>query len=194
MQFFLLLALAYLSGSVPYGYIVSRARGVDIRKVGSGNIGGTNVTRAMGIRWGALVGFLDVLKGYLPVFAASHILSSPWQIAAIMAAPVLGHIFPVWLKFKGGKGIACLFGTLCPLVPSYFVLLILIGWIVALKLVKIMSLVNIVYVLLLPVMLWLLFRQPAFVVYAVCIDAVIWYAHRSNIARLRKGNELKLHI
>lgn len=194
MQFAILLIAAYLSGSIPFGYLIARAKGKDIRTIGSGNIGGTNVSRAFGVKWGVLVGVLDVLKGFIPALVAIFFLRNPWELSLVLLAPVIGHIFPVWLRFKGGKGMACLFGTLCPLLTGYQIIIILLVWVLALKLVKIMSLVNIVYVLMLPFLLWSLYRQPAFVVYAVLIDCIIWYAHRSNIRRLRKGTELKLSI
>src|SRR4030042_4805848 len=106
-QFFLpLIIFGYLLGSIPSGYLVSKAKGMDIRKIGSGNIGGTNVIRALGFKWGLLVAILDILKGVIPVYLAMRFFFFDWQIALVALTPVLGHIFPVWLKFKGGKGVA----------------------------------------------------------------------------------------
>ena len=100
VNFIFLIIFGYLLGSIPWGYLISKVKRIDIRKVGSGNIGGTNVIRALGLKWGALVGALDILKGVIPVCLAINLLSFDWQIASVAITPVLGHIFPVWLKFR----------------------------------------------------------------------------------------------
>ena len=194
MQFILLLIASYFLGSVSFSYIIARAKGKDLSKFGSGNLGGTNMGRAFGARWGALVGILDVLKGYIPSYIAFQIYEDPWMITAVMAAPVIGHIFSAYLGLRGGKGIATLLGVLLPVLSLPQVILIFLVWGIAVKLVKIMSIVNIMYVLLVPGYLWLRFHHPAYVVFGLGIDLVIWYAHRSNIKRLLKGTELKLPI
>jgi acyl phosphate:glycerol-3-phosphate acyltransferase len=118
----LLAALAYLSGSVPYGVILTRlVTGVDVRQVGSGNIGATNVARAGGKKLGLLVLLLDVLKAVGPILVARHLLvdaphAAGWVTAAAVAAFV-GHLFPVWLRFKGGKGVATGLGIFLVLAP-----------------------------------------------------------------------------
>src|SRR5262245_17914811 len=94
------IAASYLAGTIPTGLLVARARGVDIRSVGSGNIGATNVARALGKKLGALVLALDALKGFLPVALAAPHLSEPW-VALVGLAAIVGHIFPVWLRFRG---------------------------------------------------------------------------------------------
>ena len=106
IDYFLLIIFGYLLGSIPFGYLISKTKGIDIRKVGSGAIGGTNVTRALGLKYGLLVAILDLLKGAIPVYLAIKFLVSDWQIVTVAISPVLGHIFPVWLGFKGGKGVA----------------------------------------------------------------------------------------
>ena len=124
-----LLLLSYLIGSIPFGYLVGRCHGLDIRKEGSGNIGATNVTRVIGSWWGKLCFLLDFLKGLLPAGSAvlltgNGVLEDPYHLlpAAATLAVVLGHIYPVFLKFKGGKGIATAAGAILPLCPVAVVL------------------------------------------------------------------------
>lgn len=115
----LLIAAGYLCGSVPFGVIVTRSvRGVDVRSQGSGNIGATNVARVAGKKLGVLVLLLDALKGALPVLAALLLVPAvAWVHVAVAAAAFLGHVFPVWLKFKGGKGVATALGVFVVLMP-----------------------------------------------------------------------------
>jgi glycerol-3-phosphate acyltransferase PlsY len=114
----LLLMGGYLSGSVPFGVLLTRGRGLDIRTQGSGNIGATNVARVAGKKLGVLVLLLDAAKGALPVLAALELLPDlPWLHAGVGLAAFLGHVFPVWLKLKGGKGVATALGVLLVLVP-----------------------------------------------------------------------------
>jgi len=120
--------------------------------------------------------------------------SDPWQRVAVFISPVIGHIFSVWLGFKGGKGVACVLGTLLAMFSWQQILLAILIWGVALKAVKIMSLVNMILVSLLPPVLWYMYRHPAYLVYGIGVLTIILYAHRSNISRLLKGTELKLPI
>ncbi|MFA5271966.1 MAG: glycerol-3-phosphate 1-O-acyltransferase PlsY [Candidatus Omnitrophota bacterium] len=137
MQKTIFLFLSYILGSVPFGLIVVYlVKGIDIRKFGSGNIGATNVVRVVGKKWGILVFVLDFLKGFFPPFAAKFFLPADNYIyISIAILSVLGHIFPVFLKFKGGKGVATSIGALCGLsiiFPKlWFVLLISLGiWLI----------------------------------------------------------------
>ena len=103
MNFIFLLILGFFLGSIPFGYLIAKGKGINIKKVGSGATGATNISRAMGFKWAVLVAVLDVLKAAIPVCLALQSLTSEWQIALICLAPVIGHIFTPWLKFKGGK-------------------------------------------------------------------------------------------
>jgi len=112
VEYILLIAAAYLAGSIPFGVIVACAHGVDLRKVGSGNIGATNVGRALGRKWGIVCFALDMLKGLVPMLVAMAMLPPEkgprelWIWLATGGATIIGHVFPVYLKFKGGKGVA----------------------------------------------------------------------------------------
>src|SRR5690348_13901607 len=117
----LLIALAYLAGSIPFGVLFARARGIDLRVVGSGNIGATNAARALGKKTGILVFLCDAAKGLVPVLLARRIAPSvpegEWLVAAVGAAAFLGHLYPVWLRLRGGKGVATAFGVFLALSP-----------------------------------------------------------------------------
>lgn len=137
MQKTIFLFLSYILGSIPFGLVVAYlVKGIDIRKFGSGNIGATNVVRVVGKKWGYFVFILDFLKGFFPPFAAKFLLQADnYTYIFIAILPVLGHIFPVFLKFKGGKGVATSIGALCGLSVIFpklmFVLLIsLVIWLI----------------------------------------------------------------
>lgn len=187
LLFFML--LAYLAGSIPSGYLVAKARGVDIRQVGSGNIGGTNVTRALGRKWGAVVGVLDFIKSYIPSFLALRFLHMDWQVLLISIMPVLGHVYPVWLKFKGGKGVATIFGILTAYFGLVFFLVWFIVWYLVVKVVKLMSLVNLSMALIFPFLFWFKFHSWLFTTFGFLLTILVWWSHRSNIKRLVAGNE-----
>ena len=190
VTFLLVCVGAYLIGSVPFGLLIARTRGIDIRQVGSGNIGSTNITRALGFRWGLIVAILDACKAYLPALAARQLAPADWQLLIISLMPVIGHIFSFWMGFKGGKGVAATFGLLA----FYFGLLpfaiFMAIWYLAVKFVKLMSLVNLVVGVLLPLAFWLKFKEMPYVVFGFVLCIIIWWSHRENIRRLLKGKEL----
>ena len=110
---------AYLVGSVPFGYLIGRMRGVDVRTVGSKNIGATNVFRTVGKKWGLIAFVCDVLKGLLPTLAARHFAAEPsWLPLSVGVMCVVGHMLTPYMKFKGGKGVATAFGMLIGLAPA----------------------------------------------------------------------------
>lgn len=183
---------AYLVGSIPFGLLVASAKGVDIREVGSGNIGATNITRNLGWKLGALVGVLDFTKSFVPIMLARLFFAHSGQVLLISIMPVLGHIFPIWLKFKGGKGVATIFGILGAYFGLPYLLAFLVVWFFTVRAVKLMSLVNLVVALLLPVAFWLKYNAVWFIVFGLLLGAIIWITHRSNIGRLLRGEENKI--
>jgi len=187
--FIVMLFSAYLLGSVPFGFLVAKLRGVDIKQVGSGNIGATNVGRSLGWKLGALVGVLDFLKGYLPVLLARALFTQDSQVLVISLIPVVGHIFPVLLNFKGGKGVATIFGILAGFFGLGYFLIFLVIWILAVWQVKLMSLVNLITAILIPIAFWLKFNDWIFVLFGLLLCAIIWWRHKENIKRLLAGNE-----
>jgi acyl phosphate:glycerol-3-phosphate acyltransferase len=197
---------AYLLGSIPFALILGRLRGVDIRRTGSGNIGATNLSRALGRRWGIAAFALDFRKGLIPVVAAG-LLGSPGpipgeihplhaQIACALAA-VLGHVFPVWLGFRGGKGVATTFGALSGLVwPA--ALIAGAVWLVLFLATRTVSIASLGAAAAFPIATVIVFRdQPADLAWpadilAVLVAAIIIVRHRSNIHRLLTGQEGRL--
>jgi len=194
LNLILFIILGYLLGSVPWGLLISRAKGIDIRKVGSGNIGGTNVVRGLGFKWGLLTGILDLLKGVVPVFLALKFLVPDWQIALVSVSPVLGHVFPVWLGFKGGKGVATTVGALSVLLGWQNFLILILVWILVLALFRIMSLTNILLSAFLPFILWFIYYSSAYAFLGLVFFILICWAHRENIKRLKEGREPKFKL
>jgi len=184
--------IGYLSGSIPFGYLISKLKNIDIRKKGSGNIGGTNVGRTLGFKYGLLVGILDVSKALLPIYMASKYLFQPWQMVIILIAPVIGHMFPLWLKFKGGKGVSTVAATLFYIMGIKYSLIFIGLWIIMLFIIKIMSLTNLIIVLFLPILFWYKTKSIAYLILSFIYIILIWWAHRENIKRLKQGTESKL--
>jgi len=192
----LIFAFGFVLGSIPFGYIIPKAvAGIDIRKFGSGNVGATNVTRALGLKWGSLVFVLDTLKGFFPVLLVR--LMVPYNVELALAtglAPILGHVFTPFLGFKGGKGVATSLGVFLALSPVG-VLLGLIVWILTVLLTGYVSLGSLLGSLF--TFLWILFLDPnksslPFVVTSALVVILIWFRHRENIKRLVRGKEPKI--
>ena len=195
----LLIALSsYLLGSIPTGFLAGRCCGVDLRREGSGNIGATNALRVLGKPWGYTVFLVDFFKGLLPVLTANHWsaqfgihpISAPGSLAALCV--LLGHSFPIWLGFKGGKGIASSAGVIVGLFPSAF--LLCIGtWMLAFTLSRYVSVASIAASIALPVAVALLYHLHkadwlALLVSILMCSLALW-RHRSNLVRLRAGTE-----
>jgi len=189
LSLFLSVLTGYLLGSFPSGYVVGKCRGIDIRQHGSGNIGATNVVRTLGKKWGVLVFALDVLKGILATQLILHTFASPNFAIAAGFGCFLGHCFPVWLGFKGGKGVAVGAGILIGLTP----LVAAIGltlWGIIFKVSRYVSLASLVAAVSLPITSWVLYRQigPLFW-FTLVISLIAIWRHRSNIQRLLAGTE-----
>jgi glycerol-3-phosphate acyltransferase PlsY len=193
--------LGYLLGSIPAGYLVGRIAGIDIRNAGSGNIGATNVVRVLGKRYGYPVFAIDFLKGLTAVLiaiaVARHVgLTEQWpQTFGVTAGVggVIGHTFPIWLGFKGGKGVATSVGVIFGLMPVA-ALMVLGVWVLTFELSRYVSVASIIAALALPItVLFVSQRQHsdgAVVFYfSLCLTAVIILRHRSNLGRLMRGTE-----
>ncbi len=190
---------AYLIGSVPSGFLVGKARGIDIRTVGSGNIGATNVFRALGTPAGIFVLLADALKGWISVSLVAAAMAG-WlapgtrgqpvenlQIVAGIGA-VLGHNYTVWLRFRGGKGIATSAGVLLALVPGALGI-VLVVWILVFALSRYVSLASLCASAALPLATWLTHQSRALLIVTAALAVLAIYKHRSNIQRLLKGTE-----
>lgn len=185
-----LVALGYLSGSVPFGVLVTRLfSSKDVREHGSGNIGATNVARVAGKKVGALVLLLDALKGTLPVLLAMHLFpEGPRAHVAVGYAAFLGHVFPVWLKGKGGKGVATALGVLVVLVPQA-ALVGAVVWGAIVLVTRVSSVGSLVGGLCAIVTSFFLGRPIEYPVLAVVLLLSMVWTHRSNIGRMVKGTE-----
>ena len=198
MQLFLgLTVLAYLLGAIPTGLLVARALGgADPRLSGSGNLGTANLYRLLGLQAGVLTLLGDVAKGALPVGLALAWLKSlgPWQetaVALVGAAAVLGHVFPVYLRFKGGKGVATTFGVVAVLAPWAALNLTLV-YLLALAQTRIFSVSALIAAWLLPVAVGLFSDSKAYLLLAAGLSGLILVCHRDNLERFFKGEEPRL--
>ena len=187
----IVLLAAYLVGSIPFSYIVARRRGVDVRTVGSGNVGATNVMRSVGRGAGLAAFALDFLKGTVATLAAMSIEGDGALPALAAAAAVLGHMYPVWLRFRGGKGVATGAGAFLPLVPLATVAA-LVAFGLALAVTRYVSVSSLVGCATLAALAFAL-RGPSAVAFAATATAllVVW-KHRANLARIARGTENRL--
>jgi glycerol-3-phosphate acyltransferase PlsY len=210
-QLLCLLLIAYVLGSVPFGLIVGLAKGIDPRKAGSGNIGATNVGRLLGGRYFAIVFILDLLKGLLPTLAASWVVHRPHTTLstttyllwlAVGFAAILGHMFSLFLKFKGGKGVATSTGVIMGVFPDYTMaaIAVVVVWGVFFALSRTISLASIAGAVAFPIVfvgISLARHQPLLqerwplLAFCTLVAVMVVWKHRANIARLRAGTEPK---
>ena len=208
--------VGFLVGGIPFGVILTRIRGIDIRTVGSGNIGATNVARALGRRWGYFCFALDVLKGVVPTAMMGALLVS-WELgdtamgflawSVVGCSTVLGHVFPIYLKFRGGKGVATSAGVALAIWPFYTLpaVVALIGWVVTTLISRTVSIGSLVACLVFLISYlagfwifaeprwiisaWSLASQWPLLIFACLVPLLIIIRHRANITRLLTGQE-----
>jgi acyl phosphate:glycerol-3-phosphate acyltransferase len=203
MNEFLLIILAYLIGSIPTSVWVSKYFfGVDIRDYGSGNAGATNTYRVLGSKWGTFVMVCDVLKGVLATslyILIPYYMHDEWDRTNFMVglglAAVLGHIFPVWADFKGGKGVATLFGMVIAIQPVVAICCVVV-FLSVLYLTRFVSLSSILASIAFAVFILFIFneKEPLYRVFAVAVALMVILTHQKNINRLLKGTESKVPI
>jgi glycerol-3-phosphate acyltransferase PlsY len=183
--------LGYFAGSVPFAFLLARRAGVDVRVAGSGNVGAANVLRTTGPWRGLLVMSLDVAKGAAAVAVASLTNAGATLTALAAAAAVVGHVYPVWLGFHGGKGVAVAAGVFAVLTPvataAAAVLFLVIVWAT-----RYVSLGSIAATIALPPAAWLTGEPRGVVIVAAGIGGLILFRHRGNIRRLRSGTERRM--
>ncbi len=208
--FWALWALAgYLCGSVPVAWLIGRAHGFDIRRVGSGNVGATNLGRKLGRGWGALCLVLDAIKGMVPVSASglamgvatnsSASADQVWCWLGVAVAAVVGHVFPVWLRFNGGKGVATGLGVLLGFWPMLTLptAVAVVTWLLVVGVFRIISLASVVAAFVLPFYVWLTStfvsstatETRPFLIVTTLLALLVIVRHRSNISRLLSGTE-----
>lgn len=191
MNTFLAIAIAYLLGSVPFAFLLARRRGIDLRATGSGNVGATNVLRTSGVPLALVAMTLDGLKGALAVIVAERVTNGPTAPVAAALASVVGHIYPVWLRFKGGKGVATAAGAFTLLAPAALVVAVTVFAIVVAA-TRVISVGSISAALTLAIMT-VVTQSPGMVIAgAFAAAAIIVYRHRGNLARLAAGTERRI--
>ena len=186
--------LAYLIGSIPFALILARRwAAVDLRRVGSGNLGAANVMRTSGVTAGVLVAALDMAKGAASVWLAARVSTGTAVPAAAGLAAIVGHIYPVWIRFRGGKGVATacgVFSLLTPLaVPPALAIFAVVVWMT-----KYISLGSVVASVVLPPLAYALGSPTSSVLAAVGAAIIIVFRHRSNVLRLRTGTERRIGV
>lgn len=192
---YLLAALvSYLAGSIPTGFLWARARGIDIRTVGSGNIGATNVMRALGKGPGITVLLIDAAKGYLPVWLAPLCWTAAderWLQIVCCLGVIAGHNWTCWLKFKGGKGIATSAGALLAFLPGPLGCAVA-AWVLVFAVSRYVSLASIVAAIVIPLATWWLEGDRLLLLFTAALGLLAIYKHRSNIQRLLAGTENRM--
>ncbi len=193
LAFIALFVAAWLIGSIPFGLVVGKVfYGVDVRQHGSGNTGTTNVFRVLGKRAGVAVLILDMLKGFVPALVATW-LFNPWFAIFIAAAPVVGHMYSIFLKGSGGKGVATGAAVVLALVPQAF-LICLAVWVGLVLLTRYVSIASLAGSFLVPVLV-IAFHDPLpYQIAAVLVAIIVWWAHRGNIKRLFAGTENRITL
>lgn len=189
IDFIVYLIITYLLGSIPFGLIISKFFGKDIRKEGSGNIGATNVTRVLGKKAGLLVLILDMLKGFLPIYIAKHIFDTK-LISLLAIASVIGHCFSIFLKFKGGKGVATAIGVLLAL-SFKTALIVIMFWLGVFLVSGYVSLASMLSASISWVIINFIENNTYFTYAAFIIGLIIILKHKDNLDRLLKGTEYR---
>lgn len=204
--------LGYSCGSIPFAWLLAKSRGIDIRRQGSGNVGATNVARTLGRKWGVLCFTLDLLKGFGPVLGAGLAMgvvastrlnsSDSWWWLLVATGAVLGHVFPCWLGFRGGKGVATGLGALLGFWPfmTLTTLAAALTWLIVAAVSRYVSLASIIAVGTIPFYIWLVSRLPAlehvdiapFMIASGLMALLVLIRHRSNLARIIAGAEHRI--
>jgi len=195
MRYFFLLVISFLAGSIPFGYVVCRVfKKIDIRKIGSGNIGATNVYRTAGGFFASIVLLLDILKGFFPVYLARNVFNFNSLLSiTIGLSAILGHIFSIFMKGKGGKGVATSFGVIIGLFPLAAFSSFLI-WLISVIFTHIVSISSIAGSIFLPLFIYLFYKDITLTVFGMVISLFILYTHRENIKRLLKKRENRIKL
>jgi glycerol-3-phosphate acyltransferase PlsY len=185
--FLLTSAFSYLAGSLSFGHIISKLLGIDIGQIGSRSFTATNVARAAGWKWGSLVAVLDFSKGVLPVLLARPLFENEWQIIIVALMPTIGHIFPIFFRFRGGKGGSTFLGACLGLVGLRFFIPAFLVWMLIFAVTKRTSLANLLFPWLFSIFLYVSF--PQYLAFGIIGGLILVFALRENIYRLINKKE-----
>ncbi len=190
MTVLLLVLASYLLGSIPTSYLLGRLRGVDLREHGSGNLGGTNAYRVLGPSAGLPVVIVDVSKGFVPAYFFPSWDGSPVGDLALLygLAAIAGHVWSVFVRFRGGKGVATGAGVLMALAPTSALISLLV-WIGIVSITRYVSVASICAATLVPVTAWLTDEAASTIWFTAAIAIFVWWTHRGNLGRLTRGEE-----
>ncbi|MEE9523260.1 MAG: glycerol-3-phosphate 1-O-acyltransferase PlsY [Thermodesulfovibrionales bacterium] len=191
MSLALLVIVSFMTGSIPVGLLVAKEKGVDIRKMGSGNIGATNVMRTVGKREALITLIGDILKGIIPVLLAWRFFPDNIRVGIVGLAAIAGHNFSVFLKFRGGKGVATSLGVLLAFSPISALFTIAV-WISVFSITKISSLSALFAFILLPLNIYLIDNSEGKFLISLIITVLIVIKHKDNIIRLMHGDESRM--
>lgn len=183
----------YLVGSIPSGVLFTRSSGIDLRRIGSGNIGATNVARTVGARAGLLTLAADILKGFVPTYLARYVVGDSWEEALVGVGTVLGHVYPVFARFRGGKGVATAFGAFLALTPLA-ALASLVTFSIGAAATRYVSVASLIAALTLPVASGFLHYAPGLTLAAIVVAGIVVVRHRDNLHRLRAGTEESFRV
>jgi glycerol-3-phosphate acyltransferase PlsY len=189
----LAIVIAYALGSVPFALILARRTGADLRRIGSGNLGAANVLRASGVKAGVAVALLDISKGAFSVALAGRLTDNPAAPAIAGLAAIVGHIYPAWLRFRGGKGVATACGVFSVLTPVALPPALAI-FVAAVWTTKYISLGSVLATMALPPIAYATGSPAPVVGAAIAAAALVLFRHRSNLARMRSGTERRLGV
>lgn len=189
MKTLVVILASYLIGSIPFSYIFPKLKGKDVRKGGTKNIGATNVLVVAGPLMGALALIGDIGKGFLAVYFAQKVVINPWIVAFAGIAAVVGHDFSIFLKFKGGKGIATTTGAVLALDPILAIILLLF-WMLLIIVTRYFIPSSLIMLGALPVVFWILGKRFEYIVFAILALALALYTHRKDLRRFFVGEEL----
>lgn len=194
MSAVLLILAAYLIGAFPTSYLMGKWQGVDLREEGSGNLGATNVYRVLGFLPAVTVLTIDLLKGFIPVwfFPQWDGRSGTWVLGYGIAA-IAGHVWPLYTKFRGGKGVATAAGTLLGVAPVAVTIAVFV-WIGTLLLTRTASVASLIAATLIPVLANGAAAPRPVVLYAIFLGLLVWWTHRSNVVRIVQRQELQIHF
>lgn len=191
VKFIILFIVAYLVGSIPNALWIGKVfKGLDVRNYGSGNVGATNASRVLGWKLGVLVLSLDVLKGAVFVYIAKLINLDDIYLVLVSLAPILGHSYSIYLKFKGGKAVATSLGVFTVLVPKV-ILVLLVIFLITVFLTQYVSVASITVALLLPIFTFILYNNIIYTIFSLIIGLLVVCKHKSNIINLINGKEDK---
>lgn len=190
MEKIILLLLSYLLGSIPTAYIIGRMKGIDIRNHGSGNIGATNVYRVLGWKLGIITFLIDVIKGFLPTYISMKITQNPYITISCGISAIIGHVFTIFLNFKGGKGVATSTGVFLA-IATYQVIISLLIFIIIVRIWGFVSLATLISTLFFTIISFISNIRIEFKYFTAFTAVIIFLTHLPNIKRLLTGKELK---